>query len=56
MCIRDSGSTALIAIRVHPSMALVWLLASYVVIGIVESFFALVRPRPDNKSPETGNA
>ncbi len=34
--------TVWIAVRVHPSMALVWLLSAYVVIGIVESLFALM--------------
>ena len=34
--------TIWIALRYHPSMALVWLLSSYVVIGIVESLFALM--------------
>jgi CDP-diacylglycerol--serine O-phosphatidyltransferase len=33
--------TVWIALKVHPSMALVWLLAAYVVIGIVESLIAL---------------
>ena len=34
--------TIWIALRYHPSMALVWLLSAYVVIGIVESLFALM--------------
>ncbi len=34
--------TVWIALRYHPSMALVWLLSAYVVIGIVESLFALM--------------
>jgi CDP-diacylglycerol--serine O-phosphatidyltransferase len=33
--------TVWIALKIHPSMALVWLLAAYVVIGIVESLIAL---------------
>jgi CDP-diacylglycerol--serine O-phosphatidyltransferase len=36
------GVTVWIALRVHPSMALVWLLAAYVIIGIVESLIALM--------------
>jgi CDP-diacylglycerol--serine O-phosphatidyltransferase len=36
------GVTVWIALRVHPSMALVWLLAAYVLIGIVESLIALM--------------
>lgn len=36
------GITVWIALRVHPSMALVWLLAAYVIIGIVESLIALM--------------
>jgi len=36
------GVTVWIALKVHPSMALVWLLAAYVVIGIVESLVALM--------------
>ena len=36
------GVTVWIALKVHPSMALVWLLAAYVVIGIVESLIALM--------------
>ena len=35
------GVTVWIALRIHPSMALVWLLAAYVIIGIVESLIAL---------------
>jgi CDP-diacylglycerol--serine O-phosphatidyltransferase len=34
--------TLWISLRYHPSMALVWLLSAYVVIGIVESLFALM--------------
>ncbi len=34
--------TVWIALSYHPSMALVWLLSAYVVIGIVESLFALM--------------
>ncbi|RLB41331.1 MAG: CDP-diacylglycerol--serine O-phosphatidyltransferase [Deltaproteobacteria bacterium] len=34
--------TVWIALKIHPSMALVWLLAAYVVIGIVESLIALM--------------
>ena len=36
------GVTVWIALKVHPSMALVWLLAAYVIIGIVESLIALM--------------
>jgi CDP-diacylglycerol--serine O-phosphatidyltransferase len=36
------GVTVWIALKIHPSMALVWLLAAYVVIGIVESLIALM--------------
>ena len=36
------GITVWIALKIHPSMALVWLLAAYVIIGIVESLFALM--------------
>jgi len=35
------GSSAFIAVRFHVSFALVWLLASYIVIGIVEALFNL---------------
>lgn len=34
--------TVWIALKIHPSMALVWLLAAYVIIGIVESLIALM--------------
>jgi len=34
--------TVWIALKIHPSMALVWLLASYVIIGIVESLIVLM--------------
>ena len=34
--------TVWIALKIHPSMALVWVLAAYVVIGIVESLIALM--------------
>ena len=37
------GSTAAIAIMFHPSFALVWLLAGYVVIGVLETAFDLSR-------------
>lgn len=33
------GSTAVIAVRYHPSLAFVWLLSAYVVIGILEGLF-----------------
>jgi len=36
------GVTVWIALQVHPSMALVWLLAAYVIIGIVESLIVLM--------------
>ncbi len=36
------GVTVWIALMVHPSMALVWLLAAYVIIGIVESLIVLM--------------
>lgn len=36
------GVTVWIALKVHPSMALVWLLAAYVIIGIVESLIVLM--------------
>ena len=36
------GVTVWIALTIHPSMALVWLLAAYVIIGIVESLIALM--------------
>jgi CDP-diacylglycerol--serine O-phosphatidyltransferase len=36
------GVTVWIALKIHPSMALVWLLAAYVIIGIVESLIALM--------------
>ena len=36
------GVTVWIAMKVHPSMALVWLLAAYVIIGIVESLIVLM--------------
>jgi CDP-diacylglycerol--serine O-phosphatidyltransferase len=41
------GVTVWIALRVHPSMALVWLLAAYVLIGIVESLVALMNRARD---------
>jgi CDP-diacylglycerol--serine O-phosphatidyltransferase len=37
------GSTAFLALRYHASIALVWLLASYVLIGIVETVIGMVR-------------
>lgn len=37
------GVTVWIALKVHPSMALVWLLAAYVIIGIVESLIVLMQ-------------
>lgn len=36
------GVTVWIALKIHPSMALVWLLAAYVIIGIIESLIALM--------------
>lgn len=36
------GVTVWIALKVHPSIALVWLLAAYVIIGIVESLIVLM--------------
>ena len=36
------GVTVWIALKIHPSIALVWLLAAYVIIGIVESLIALM--------------
>ena len=36
------GVTVWIALKIHPSMALVWLLAAYVIIGIVESLIVLM--------------
>ena len=41
------GITVWIALRVHPSMALVWLLSAYVIIGIVESLIALMNRARD---------
>jgi CDP-diacylglycerol--serine O-phosphatidyltransferase len=41
------GITVWIALKVHPSMALVWLLAAYVIIGIVESLIALMNKARD---------
>ena len=41
------GVTVWIALKVHPSMALVWLLAAYVIIGIVESLIALMNKARD---------
>lgn len=52
------GTAAIIAVRWHPSMALVWLLSAYIVIGIVESLFALMVKTRTNASvdkPETGS-
>ena len=37
------GSSAVIAVRFHISFALVWLLGSYIVIGLVEALFNLSR-------------
>jgi CDP-diacylglycerol--serine O-phosphatidyltransferase len=39
--------TVWIALKIHPSMALVWLLAAYVIIGIVESLIALMNKARD---------
>jgi CDP-diacylglycerol--serine O-phosphatidyltransferase len=39
------GSSAAVAVRFHISFALVWLLSSYITIGIVEAIFALSRRR-----------
>lgn len=36
------GVTVWIALEIHPSMALVWLLSAYVIIGILESLVALM--------------
>ena len=37
------GSTAFVAIRFHPSVALVWLLTCYILIGIVEAVFHIAQ-------------
>lgn len=37
------GSSLFIALRFHVSFALVWLLASYIVIGLVEAVFNISR-------------
>ena len=41
------GVTVWIALKIHPSMALVWLLAAYVIIGIIESLIALMNKARD---------
>jgi CDP-diacylglycerol--serine O-phosphatidyltransferase len=41
------GVTVWIALTIHPSMALVWLLAAYVIIGIIESLIALMHKARD---------
>ena len=52
------GSTAYVAMRYHPSVALVWLLTSYIVIGIVEAVFHIAQairhrgePKADDEPP-----
>ncbi len=37
------GSTAYVAMRYHPSVALVWLLTSYILIGIIEAVFHIAQ-------------
>ncbi|MGB8222102.1 MAG: CDP-diacylglycerol--serine O-phosphatidyltransferase [Polyangiales bacterium] len=41
------GVTVWIALTIHPSMALVWMLAAYVIIGIIESLIALMHKARD---------
>lgn len=54
------GSTAFIALRFKPAFALVWLLSSYVAIGLAEAIFGLsartlrrARPRPEGEPVST---
>ena len=50
-------SSTAIAVRYHPSFALVWLLSAYIVIGVVETLFNLSRrglkPRRHSLPPST---
>ncbi|MFT3926221.1 MAG: CDP-diacylglycerol--serine O-phosphatidyltransferase [Myxococcales bacterium] len=51
------GSTTFIALRFKPAFALVWLLTSYVVIGLAEAFLSLTARtlRRGRHSPRTGH-
>ena len=46
-------STVFIALRFHHSIALVWLLAMYVLIGVVEGVFSLLRRGQDDEDDES---
>jgi hypothetical protein len=48
------GSTAFVALRFHPSMALVWMLGCYVTIGLVETIIRLVRRLMGRPAPREG--
>lgn len=49
------GSTIFVALRFHVSIALVWLLGSYIAIGLIEMFVRMVRrdQRGDDADPGT---
>jgi len=49
------GSTGYVAMRFHPSVALVWLLTCYIVIGIIEAIFHItqsIRHRGSSKADD----
>ena len=49
------GSTVFVALRFHVSIALVWLLGSYILIGLVEMFVRMVRrERGESESDDVG--
>lgn len=48
------GSTGFVALRYHPSMALVWMLGCYVTIGLVETVIRLVRRMLGRPAPREG--
>ena len=51
------GLTAFLSLKFHPSIALVWLLVSYIAIAILEGLFGLVvRPRENSDPPKANDA
>ncbi len=50
------GSTAVIAFRYHPSLAFVWLLSAYLVIGILEGLFTWMTKTRSDADEEAGPA
>ncbi|MFO0696595.1 MAG: CDP-diacylglycerol--serine O-phosphatidyltransferase [Polyangiales bacterium] len=50
------GSTVFVAVRFHPSMALVWLVASYVTIGLVEAILRIARRLSGHEEPKESEA